>query len=107
MRNELQTFPMVVVATTHSNKLLTHDMLECFLHEIEIEVCIVYWLDDQDIYKAFLVPIAQRSIFKKLIICFWLLFDLLVLVIVKSTFVRFFTILRCQREQEQREPKVC
>ncbi|XP_053389354.1 peroxisomal ATPase PEX6-like, partial [Mercenaria mercenaria] len=38
LKNDLQQYPMIVVATTHSNKDLTHDMLECFLHQVQIEV---------------------------------------------------------------------
>ncbi|XP_052272085.1 peroxisome assembly factor 2-like isoform X1 [Dreissena polymorpha] len=38
LKNDLQLFPMVVVATCHKNKDLTHDMQECFLHHLKIEV---------------------------------------------------------------------
>ncbi|KAL4237758.1 peroxisomal assembly protein [Mactra antiquata] len=38
LKNDLQLYPMIVVATTHSDKDLTCDMLECFLHQVNIEV---------------------------------------------------------------------
>lgn len=38
LKNDLQQYPMIVVATTHTNRDLTHDMLESFLHQVKIEV---------------------------------------------------------------------
>ncbi|KAL3872576.1 hypothetical protein ACJMK2_035792 [Sinanodonta woodiana] len=37
LKKELQTYPVIVVATTHAPKDLTKDMQEAFLHELKIE----------------------------------------------------------------------
>ncbi|KAK3582678.1 hypothetical protein CHS0354_031089 [Potamilus streckersoni] len=37
LKKELQTYPVIVVATTHTPKELTKDMQEAFLHELKIE----------------------------------------------------------------------
>jgi hypothetical protein len=42
LKNELQQYPMIVVATTHSNKDLTPDMQDCFLHQVNINVTIFF-----------------------------------------------------------------